>query len=104
MLTPPLTHAGLSPFTLMGELVRVRPWYHVPSGSLVLSPARSPWAFEGRVVNAFTTTVMVRFTWDTTAAPWGAVGAYEPDELHHLSCECPACLASGEGIHSLHGA
>lgn len=105
-LNKPNTHRGEKPADVVGRLVRVRPYYHVPSSRSSLTPARSPFAFEAHVLDTFgSDMVLVRFTWGSGDAPWKHEGAYYPDELHKVwrECQCPAC-SYGDGIPHLRGA
>lgn len=103
----PNTHKGAKPADLIGETVLVRPYYHVPSGRSSLTSARSPYAFEARVIETFgEEMVKVRYIWATDSAPWRPEGIFYPHELHQSGwyprCFCPAC--KGDGIHELRGA
>lgn len=106
-LNKPNTHRDKKPTDLFGQLVRVRPYYQVPSRGHSLTPARSPFTFEGWVEEKlFGQMVIVRFTWETDSAPWRRTGAYHPRELHRAygQCECPACAPMGDGIPHPRGA
>lgn len=99
----PYTHQGDSPAELAGQLVRVRPYYSVPSGRSSLTPARSPYVFEARVIEEpfGADMVTVEFTWGTES-PWVRRQAFYPRELHRTDCGCAAC--KGDGIGKLSGA
>ncbi|WP_435270950.1 hypothetical protein [Streptomyces sp. 1222.5] len=107
-LEKPITHAGTAPADLVGESVLVRPYYHVPTSRSSLESTRSPFTFEGRVVETFgEEMVIVQFTWAADSAPWNMRGAFFPRELHKTAgwfpiCKCPAC--AGDGIHEHRGA
>lgn len=101
-LRKPTTFKGVEPADMIGQYVRVRPYYHVPSGPSSFSSARSPFTFAARVVEPFgSETVVVRFTFGTGAS-WDR--AYYPRELHQMGCTCPACAWNGDGIHRRQGA
>lgn len=104
--TVPFTWEGTSPEDLVGKLVGVRPHYSVPSSRSSLTPARSPFTFEARVVEVFgSESVLVEFA-RGTSVPWERRAMFHPHELHRAGreCACPACTAMGDGIHTLHGA
>jgi hypothetical protein len=104
----PKTYAHKKPEELVGESVLVRPYYHLPESRSSLTPARSPFTFEGRVVETFgQEMVLIQFGWATDSAPWNAKAAFYPRELHQTGgwfpiCDCAAC--KGPGIHDLRGA
>lgn len=104
----PNTHKGADASGLIGQLVKARPYYHVPSGPSSLTSARSPWAYEAQVVRegGLSDMVIVRFTWDTDSAPWPREQLFYVSELHraYRACECPACSYLGSGIHEHSGA
>lgn len=107
-LCKPSTHEGDKPADLVGNAVRVRPYYHVPESRSSLQSVRSPYAFEARVIETFADEmVKVRFTWATDSAPWRTEAIFFPSELHRSGgwfpiCQCPAC--AGDGIHEHRGA
>lgn len=98
----PTTHKGDSPESLIGRLVLVRPYYHVPNGRSSLKSVRSAYVFEAYVVEHFgDEMVKVRFTWETDSAPWNREAVFFPGELHRVhECECAAC--KGRGIFDKH--
>ncbi|MDP9611561.1 hypothetical protein [Streptomyces demainii] len=107
-LHKPITHEGTKPADLVGLLVLVRPYYHVPDGRSSLRSVRSPYTFEARVIETFSDEmVKVRFTWASDSAPWRMEAIFYPRELHRTGgwfpmCRCPAC--AGDGIHEERGA
>ncbi|MFC4507044.1 MULTISPECIES: hypothetical protein [Streptomyces] len=98
----PVTHTDVSPADMVGRVVAVRPYYHVPSGPGSFTPQRSPFAFRATVKETFgDEMVVLRFLEDS--GPWRREGAYFPGELHDVSaCKCPAC--GGGGIETHRGA
>ncbi|MEU8948804.1 hypothetical protein [Streptomyces sp. NPDC048489] len=104
----PITHEGDKPEALVGTSVLVRPYYHVPESRSCLRSTRSPFTFEGRVIETFgQDMVIVEFRWAQDSVPWNAKGAYLPRELHKTGgwfriCECAACI--GDGINEHRGA
>lgn len=91
----PVTHAEDAAETLAENrtLVRVRPFYKVPSGRGSLTTARSPFAFEGVVVGVLAgSMVTVRMQVFQDCAPWPVEGTFDVCELHKAHyCECAAC-------------
>ncbi len=103
-ITAPQTHAGQSSESLIGELVRARPYYHVPDTRHSLKRARSHVTYEARVVDSalLASMVYVEYTWVTGSSPWKPRQLFYPRELHLATCECAACV--GDGNHELDGA
>ncbi|WP_338781703.1 hypothetical protein [Streptomyces sp. DG1A-41] len=98
----PITYKGAAPESLIGRLVMVRPFYHVPNGRSSLKSVRSAYVFEARVVECFSDEmVKVQFTWAADGTPWPREAVFFPRELHQASvCECAAC--KGRGIFNKH--
>jgi hypothetical protein len=95
--------AGLS---LVGKVVRWRPFYNVPTGPSSLGTARSPWTRRVMVIDGngssdvLTVTVMPGQT-----GPWSDRAFANIRELHDVNdCTCPACAPMGDGIHEPTGA
>jgi hypothetical protein len=114
----PLTHAGADPAALIGTIVRVRPYYLVPTGNgASMRSVRSPYARCAHVVALYGTPgdadsmVIIEFRGDQRG-PWGEVrtededrAAYHVAHLHRAdACNCPACTPGGPGIHATYGA
>jgi hypothetical protein len=86
----------------IGMLVLARPYYYTPSSRYVLKGTRSPFVYEGRIVDHFGDMWTVEFTWGAEA-PWKKRQIFKASELHTSECTCPAC--KGDGIQDqLHGA
>lgn len=104
----PVTHAGDTPGSLVGRLVGVRPFYHVPWGSGgSMKSVRSRFTVEARVTATFATElVVVRIVGDDADAPWQRDQYFFPRELHreYGKCPCPACVPGGAGIREYGGA
>lgn len=98
----PITHKDDAPESLVGRLVMVRPFYHVPNGRSSLKSVRSAYVFEARVVERFSDEmVKVQFTWASDGTPWNREAVFFPRELHQVHvCECAAC--KGRGIYNQH--
>jgi hypothetical protein len=98
----PITHEDDAPESLVGRLVLVRPYYHVPNGRSSLKAVRCAYVFEARVIERFGDgMVKVRFTWISDGAPWRREAVFFPNELHKVHvCECAAC--KGRGIFNKH--
>lgn len=98
----PVTHAEESPVDLVGRVVSVRPYYHVPTGPGAFTPARSSFSARATVKETYgDEMVVLRFLED--AGPWPREGAYFPRELHNVRvCKCLAC--DGDGIKQHQGA
>jgi hypothetical protein len=84
---------------MVGRVVAVRPYFHVPSGPGSFTPERSAFAFRATVKETFgDEMVVLRFLEDS--GPWRREGAYYPRELHDVSvCKCPACEGGGISVH-----
>ncbi|MFI0553448.1 hypothetical protein [Streptomyces scabiei] len=101
----PVTHEGTAPADLVGRLVRVRPFYHVPESRSCLRSVRSEYTFEAHVIDTFASEmVRVRFDWASDSAPWNREAVFYPKELHlaYGQCQCAAC--AGDGIQEHNGA
>lgn len=96
----PITHHGHSPESLIGRLVLVRPFYHVPGSRSSLKSVRSPFVFEAHVIETCGEMVKVHYTWTSNDAPWQREALFHPRELHQVrTCECAACKGDGLSEH-----
>lgn len=102
-LGKPDTFRDFAPAALVGHMVRVRPYYHVPTGPYSMKSVRAPWTFEAQVIEAHAQMVKVQFRW-VEASPWKSECVFYPNELHRPRCECPACKVGGAGISEHYGA
>ncbi|MFF5371319.1 hypothetical protein [Streptomyces sp. NPDC013187] len=101
-ISEPMTHEGTALDSLIGRLVMVRPFYHVPNGRSSLKSVRSAYAYEARVVERFSDEmVKVQYTWASDGTPWKREAVFFARELHQVHiCECAAC--KGRGIFNQH--
>lgn len=101
-----LTFKGAAPGDLVLRTVKVRPFYHVPSGRRRTEPTRNRWTVSAQVIAASdaadTVTVVYRYSEDR--GPWDTEQVVRVDECHRPECACVACDDDGPGLDAFLGA